>query len=66
MFTFEQSKFKIDVIKIVDKYKNKVKFQPGVKPMITLEIGSKNERQILNDVKDFLKNLTWKSNKLLD
>ena len=58
VFTFEQSKFKIDVIKIVDKYKNKVKFQPGVKPMITLEIGSKNERQILNDVKDFLKNLT--------
>lgn len=57
VFTFEQSKFNIDVIKLVEKYKNAIKFQPGVKPMITLKIGTTNERQILNDVTNFLKEL---------
>ena len=57
VFTFEQSKFDIDIPKLIDKYKNKVKFSPGIKPMITLEIGTTNERQILNDVKEFLINL---------
>ncbi len=57
VFTFEQSKFDIDISKLIDKYKNRVKFSPGIKPMITLEIGTTNERQILNDVKEFLINL---------
>ena len=57
VFTFEQSKFNIDVIKLVEKYKNAIKFQPGVRPMITLQIGTTNERQILNDVTNFLKDL---------
>lgn len=55
VFTFEQSKFKVDITKLVEKYKNKLKFSPGIKPMITLEIGTTNERQILNDVIEFLK-----------
>lgn len=57
VFTFEQSKFKIDIPKLVEEYKNKLKFSPGIKPMITLEIGTTNERQILNDVTEFLKHL---------
>ena len=57
VFTFEQSKFEIDIPKLVEKYKNKLKFSPGVKPMITLEIGSTNERQVLNDVTEFLRHL---------
>ena len=57
VFTFEPTKFNIDVIKLVDKYRNRIKFQPGAKPMITFEIGSRNERQILNDVTEFLKEL---------
>lgn len=57
VFTFEQSKFKIDIPKLVEEYKNKLKFSPGIKPMITLEIGTTNERQILNDVTEFLKYL---------
>lgn len=55
VFTFEQSKFDIDIPKLVEKYKNKLKFSPGIKPMITLEIATTNERQILNDVTEFLK-----------
>lgn len=46
----------MDIVRLVETYKNKVKFQPGVKPMITLNIGTTNERQILNDVMEFLKN----------
>ena len=58
VFTFEQSRFNVDIPKLIDKYKNKIKFSPGVKPMITLEIGSTNERQILNDITAFLKELS--------
>ncbi len=45
----------MDIVKLVETYKKKVKFQPGIKPMITLNIGTTNERQILNDVIEFLK-----------
>ena len=56
VFTYDQKKFNVDIVKLVETYKNKVKFQPGIKPMITLNIGTTNERQILNDVIEFLKN----------
>ena len=58
VFTFEQSKFDIDIPKLIQKYKNRLKFSPGVKPMITLEIGTTNERQQLNDITEFLKELS--------
>ena len=57
LFTFEQSKFDVDISKLIEVFCNKIKFSPGVKPMITLEIGTSNERQILNDVVEFLKKI---------
>ena len=57
VFTFEQSKYEIDLQKLLKTYKNRIKFSPGIKTMITLEIGTTNERQILNDVIEFLKQL---------
>ena len=57
VFTFEQSKYEIDLQKLLKIYKNRIKFSPGIKTMITLEIGTTNERQILNDVTEFLKQL---------
>ena len=60
VFTFEPSKgengIETHVVDLVKKYGNKIKFSNGVKPMVTLEIGSNNERQILNDVTEFIKN----------
>ena len=53
VFMFENNKINIDIMELV-KYRNKLKFSSGIKPMITLEIGSTNERQILNDVTEFL------------
>lgn len=55
VFTFEPNKFDIDIEELVKRYGNKIKFSAGIKPMVTLEIGSMNERQILNDVTEFLK-----------
>ena len=57
VFTFEQSKYEIDLQKLLITYKNRIKFSPGIKTMITLEISTTNERQILNDVTEFLKQL---------
>ena len=55
VFTFEPNQFQLDITQIVKKYGNKIKFSAGIKPMITLEIGTDNERQILNDVTEFLR-----------
>ena len=54
VFTFEPNKFELDLNEFVKKYGNKIKFSAGIKPMITLQIRSENERQILNDVTEFL------------
>ncbi len=62
IFTFEQNTQNIDIQKLIKTYQNKIKFSSGIKPMITLEIGTTNERQILNDVTDFLKNLNASKN----
>ena len=55
VFTFEGDKFDIDISKLLQKYGNRIKFSPGIKPSVTLEIGSKDERKILNEVTEFLK-----------
>ena len=57
VFTFEQSKFEIDLQKLIKIYRNRIKFSPGIKTTITLDIGKTNERQILSDVAEFLKQL---------
>ena len=57
VFIFEQSTFNIDIQKLIDVYKNKIKFSPGIKPMITLQIANNNEKEILRSVTDFLKEL---------
>ena len=58
VFTFEQSKYEIDLQGLLKIYRNKIKFSPGIKTMITLDIGTTNERQILNDVTEFLRKLS--------
>ena len=55
VFTFEQNRFKLDVNKLIQNYGNKIKFSAGVKPMITLEVKTSNEREILKAITEFLK-----------
>ena len=61
VFTFKASssedKFKIDIAQLVKKYGTKIKFSAGIKPMITLDIGTSSERKVLNDTTKFVKYL---------
>lgn len=57
LFSFEDSKFEYDVIKMVKDYGDMLKFSAGIKPMITLKIGTKNEMKVLSDVTEFLKKI---------
>ncbi len=54
VFTFESNQFNLNLTKLVEKYGNKIKFSDGIKPSITLQIGTDDQRKILNDVTDFL------------
>ena len=54
LFTFENSLFNSDCVqKLIKKYENKIKFSPGVKPMLTLHVSSENEEDLLKEVKQF-------------
>ena len=56
LFTYENSLFdKNNVQKFIKYYGNRIKFSPGIKPMITLKLKENNEEYILNEVKNFLK-----------
>lgn len=55
IFTFIANKCKIDVVKLINQYGNKIKFSQGVKPMITLNIENINEKKIINETKGVLK-----------
>ena len=61
VFTFKASssedKFKIDIAQLVKKYGTRIKFSAGIKPMITLDIGTSSERKVLNDTTEFVKYL---------
>ena len=58
VFTFEPNQLKIDITELVKKYGNKIKFSNSIKPMITLETGTKEEQQILTQVTQFLLGIT--------
>ncbi len=54
IFTFERNELTLDIAELVKRYGNKIKFSAGIKPRITLEIGTTDEKQILKDVTEFL------------
>ena len=55
IFTFDNDLFDNSIVnETVNAYGNKVKFSPGIKPVITLKIDSENEDNILKMTKEFL------------
>ena len=56
IFTYDQKEFnnKVDIARVIKKYGNRIKFSPGVKPIITLNVGEENEKEILKEVTGFL------------
>lgn len=57
VYTFEPNQFKIDITELVKKHGNKIKFSNSIKPMITLEIGATEEKQVLSAVTTFLRSI---------
>jgi len=57
IFSFENENFDVDVNKLLKIYKNKIRFSPGLKPMITLALNHNEDLKILNEIKEFLKNI---------
>ena len=58
IFTFDNDLFDPAIVQpLVKKYENKIRFSPGVKPIITLKVDTDSEEKILNETKYFLKEL---------
>ena len=57
IFSFENENFDIDVGELLIEYKNKIRFSPGIKPMITLALGHSEDIKVLKEIKEFLKSL---------
>lgn len=56
VFSFDINLFNPDIIdKLVENYKDRIKFSPGAEPYVTLRIKSDSGKIILEEVKNFLK-----------
>lgn len=57
VFTFDNKKFDVKIVeKLVDKYKNKIKFSTG-NPYITLNVESNSEKEIVRQIKEFIESV---------
>lgn len=55
VFLYDSNKFKVEIVdKLVKKYGSKIRFSPGTEPYVTLEIKKGTDKQILDDVKEYL------------
>ena len=55
VFTYDNSLFDASCVQpLIKEYGNRIRFSPGVKPMITLKIENNSEETILDEVKGFL------------
>ena len=55
VFTYDNSLFDASCVQtLIKTYGNRIRFSPGVKPMITLKIENNSEETILDEVKGFL------------
>lgn len=55
VFTYDNNFDNSCTSDLIKKYGNKIKFSSGIKPMITLKIDNIGEKQLLKQVKEFLK-----------
>ncbi|MCI8654537.1 MAG: transcription-repair coupling factor [Clostridia bacterium] len=58
VFTFESDKYDVDVPKLLQLYKNSIRFSPGAKPSVTLVLKDiDSDVKLLKSIKNFLQNL---------
>ena len=63
VFNFEQANFNVDVNELVKKYQDKVRFSPGIKPALTLKTAGKTDKEVLEELKEFIKDIKNSINK---
>lgn len=54
IFTFKDNNIKIDINKLITKYKNDILFSPGNTPYITYKFEEKNSKKYLSKIKELL------------
>lgn len=59
VFTFESDKYTVDISKLLQLYRNSIRFSPGIKPSVTLALKDSDNTKLLKDVKDFLNNISF-------
>ena len=57
VFSFENESFEVDVSELLKTYKNRIRFSPGLKPIITLALSYNEDIKVLKEIKEFLRNL---------
>ena len=57
VITFSANNFELDVNKLLKEYGTKIKFSPGVKPRITLDLKKENAQTLLKGVTEFLQKI---------
>ena len=56
VFLYDNKKFNYEIVgDLVNKYGGKIKFSQGIEPYITLNIKKESDKEILNEVQEFLK-----------
>ena len=58
LFIFDNNTFNPDCVQpLIKKYGSKIKFSPGIKPMISLKIDSDNDEKILKETENFCRDI---------
>ena len=56
VFYFDKNKYNPEIVdKLINKYGYNIKFSAGIEPYITLKIGNTNEDELIEKIKEFLK-----------
>lgn len=63
VFNFEQSNFDVNVNELVKKYQDRIRFSPGIKPALTLKTNGKTDKEVLEELKEFIKDIKNSINK---
>ena len=58
VYYFQADKFRMEVVdQLVKQYRNKIKFSPGKDPYITYKMQELSDERVLEEVKEFLKQI---------
>ncbi len=55
LFIFENDKCEVDINKLVEKYRDRIRFSPGLKPTVKLNLISTEDKAVLNEIQEFLR-----------